>query len=111
MLVTVRWAGIALRVIPVADPGFPRGGGANHQGGEVNLIFGQKFPENAWKWKNWDPEGGGARPQRPPPLDPPVESIWGIHCTQTTNHTSEGSIQNRTRGPTKTLPISSKYFR
>ena len=43
---------------PVADPGFPREGGANPQGGGANLLFGQKFPENCMKWKNLDPEGG-----------------------------------------------------
>ena len=31
----------------VADPGFPRGGGANPKGGGANLLFGQFFPKTA----------------------------------------------------------------
>ena len=42
---------------PVADPGFPPGGGgANSQSGCANLFF---RPKTAWKWKNLDPGGGG----------------------------------------------------
>ena len=37
-----------LRRIPVADPGFPRGGGANPKGG-ANLLFGQFFLKTARK--------------------------------------------------------------
>ena len=33
--------------IPVADPGFPRGGGTNPKGGGANLLFGQYFPKTA----------------------------------------------------------------
>ena len=33
--------------ISVADPGFPRGGGANRKGGGANLLFGQFFPKTA----------------------------------------------------------------
>ena len=55
----------------VADPGFPRGGGANPQGGGANLLFGQKFPENGMKMKEFGLRGG-VRPWRPPPLDPPM---------------------------------------
>ena len=35
------------RWLPVADPGFPRGGGANPKGGDANLLFGQFFPKTA----------------------------------------------------------------
>ena len=28
----------------MADPGFPRGGGANHKGGGANLLFWPIFP-------------------------------------------------------------------
>ena len=50
----------------VADPGFPRGGGANSPGG-ANIRFCQIFPKTAWNWKKLGPEG------RAPPLDPPLE--------------------------------------
>ena len=33
--------------IPVADPGFPRGGGANSPGGDANIQFCQIFPKTA----------------------------------------------------------------
>ena len=61
---------------PVADPGYPRGGGANSQGGRQNTIL-PKFPKNCMKLKNiWTRVGGrgvGARPKFyyvDPPLDP-----------------------------------------
>ena len=44
--------------IAVADPGFPRGGGANPQGGGASLLFGQKFPKNSMKMKEFEPRGG-----------------------------------------------------
>ena len=51
----------------VADPGFPRGGGANPKGaGGANLLFGQFFPKTAWKWRNLGPEGGGRASLAPP---------------------------------------------
>ena len=56
---------------PVADPGFPKGGGANPQGGDVNLLFGQKFPENCMKMKEFGP---GGEASLTPPLDPPMNS-------------------------------------
>ena len=46
----------------VADPGFPRGWGANPPGG-ANIRFCQNFPKTAWNWKNLD-GGGGRRPLR-----------------------------------------------
>ena len=56
----------------VAYPGFPRGGGANSQGGRQPMIL-SIFAENCMKMKTfWPPGGGGARPLRPPPLDPPL---------------------------------------
>ena len=45
-----------LQLESVADPGFPRGGGAN-------LLFDQKFPKNCMKMKEFGP-GGGAPPLR-----------------------------------------------
>ena len=41
----------------VADPGFPRGGGANSPGGCTNIRFCWNFPKTAWNWKNLDPRG------------------------------------------------------
>ena len=55
----------------VADPGFPRRGGANFQSGGANLLFGQIFTQNCMKMKEFGPRGGGARPWRHP-LDPPM---------------------------------------
>ena len=37
----------------MADPGFPRRGGANHQGGCANPLFGQNFPENCMEMKEF----------------------------------------------------------
>ena len=57
----------------MADPGFPRGGGANPKGGGANLLFGKNFPENCMKIEEFGPgaAGGGACPWRTP-LDPPM---------------------------------------
>ena len=43
----------------VADPGFATGGGANPQRGGASLLFGQKFPKNCLKIKEFGPKGGG----------------------------------------------------
>ena len=48
-------------IYSVADLGFPRQGGANFQGGDANLLFGQLFPENCRKMKELGPTGGDAR--------------------------------------------------
>ena len=57
----------------MADPGFPRGGDANPQGGGANLLFSPKFPENCMKMKEFRPRGGG-RASLATPLDPPMRS-------------------------------------
>ena len=54
----------------MADPGFPRGGGANPQGEGANLLFGQKIPKNYMKMKEFGP---GGRVPGAPPLDPPMK--------------------------------------
>ena len=59
---------------PVADPGFPRGGGANPKGGRQPIIW-SIFPENCMKMKKFWARGGGARPSRPP-LDPPLQAYF-----------------------------------
>ena len=49
---------------PVADPGFPRGGGDNSPQGGGNIQFCQIIPKTAWNRKNLDTRG---RVPRPPP--------------------------------------------
>ena len=74
--------------ISVADPEFPRGGGANSPGGSANT----NFPQNCMKLKEFGPPGG--RPSLGPPLDPPLHLVarletcsnlftWGHDCTAT----------------------------
>ena len=46
----------------VADPGFPRGGGANSPGGCQHTIL-PNFPKNCMKLKEFGPRGGGGRVQ------------------------------------------------
>ena len=59
---------------PVADPGFPRGGGANALGGggSQHTIL-PNFPKNCMKLKEFGPPGG-ARPKFYY-VDPPLESV------------------------------------
>ena len=63
--------------LPVADPGFPRGGGVNPRGWGANLLFGQKFPENCMKMKEFGPRG--AHPWRPL-LDSPMLAAQNPFC-------------------------------
>ena len=49
----------------VADPGFPRGEGANPKGERQPIIW-PIFPENCMKMKKFWARGGGVRPSRPP---------------------------------------------
>ena len=56
--------------IAVADPGFPRGGGANPKGGGGQPIIWPIFAENCMKMKKFWARGGGA--SLAPPLDPPL---------------------------------------
>ena len=55
---------IKICLIPVADPGFPRGGGANSPGGRQNTIL-PKFPKNCMKLKEFGPPGGARVPCDP----------------------------------------------
>ena len=48
----------------MADPGFPRGGGANSPGGRQHTIL-PKFPKNWVKSKEFGPPGGCASPAPP----------------------------------------------
>ena len=55
-----------LQGVAVADPGFPRGGGANSPEGRQHTIL-PNFPENCMKLKEFGPRGGrGARVSRAP---------------------------------------------
>ena len=47
--------------LPVVDPGFPRGGGANSPVGRQHTIL-PNFPKNYMKLKEFGPQGG-ARPK------------------------------------------------
>ena len=51
--------------IPVADPGFPRGGGTNSPGGHQHTIL-PKFPKSCMKLKEFGPLGGCASLMPPP---------------------------------------------
>ena len=48
-----RWKKEFYISLPVADPGFSWGGGANSQVGIILQIY---LPKTAWKWKNLDPQ-------------------------------------------------------
>ena len=65
----------------VADPGFPRGGGANCPGGCQHTIL-PNFPKNCMKLKEFGPLGGGTCPSHPP-LDPTTVQC----CVKATNTT------------------------
>ena len=56
---------------------FPRGGRQLPK----MLLFFNFLPKTAWKWKNLDPQGGGARPWRPP-LDPPMAMVTAVDHVQ-----------------------------
>ena len=58
----------------VADPGFPRGGGANSPGGAPTYDF-AKFSQKVHEIERIRTPGG-ARPSHPP-LDPPLYvTVW-----------------------------------
>ena len=47
-------------LLPVEDPGFPRGGGANSPGEEAPTYDFANFPKNLHKIERiWTPRGGG----------------------------------------------------
>ena len=50
----------------VADPGFPKGGGANPKEGRQPILW-PIFPENCMKMKKFWATGRVVRPSRPPP--------------------------------------------
>ena len=62
--------------IPVADPGFPRGGCANCKGGGAILLFLPIFPQKLHEIKEIWTERGGRVPGAP--LDPPMKTRNGF---------------------------------
>ena len=44
-----------VKTFTVAGPGFPQGGGANSKDGCEKLLFGQFFPKNCMKLKEFGP--------------------------------------------------------
>ena len=69
----------------MADPGFPRGGGANSRGEGGNIRFCQNFPKNCMKLKEFGPSGGGGRVSLATPLDPPLVIVTGIKLRSSQN--------------------------
>ena len=62
----------------MADPGFPRGGGANSPGGRQHTNL-PNFPKNCMKLKIWMP-GGGGRPSWPP-LESALHNVsYALNC-------------------------------
>ena len=69
----------------MADPGFPRGGGANSPGGAPTYDF-AKFSQKLHEMERiWTPRGGGARPKfyyvDPPLLDAATALILMLPLT------------------------------
>ena len=58
----------------VADPGFPRGGGAKSPGGRQHTIL-ANFPKNCMKLKEFGPPGGGGARPKFYYVDPPLEVV------------------------------------
>ena len=89
LVATTRYQYRPWHTYPVADPGFPRGGGANSPGGRQHTIF-PNFPKKCMKLKEFGPPGGcaskillcrsaTATPHLPAPvsLDPSKTTVVG----------------------------------
>ena len=59
-------------LIPMADPGFPRGGGQLPGGGALQYDF-AKFPKNCMKLKEFGPPRDASLT---PPLDPSLDPVF-----------------------------------
>ena len=81
-----------LQPFTVADPGFPRGGGANSQGGAPTYEF-AKFSQKLHEIERiWTPGGGGGA-SLAPPLDPPLfQSLEVKFVTNLLDHEMAGQI-------------------
>ena len=62
--------------MPVADPEFPRSGGANSKVDVKSYYLANFFPKAAWNWKNLDHEEGAHVPGTP--LDPPMNAVCSL---------------------------------
>ena len=81
-----RLRGISQWWIPVADPGFPRGGGANIQithPAELHCTFTMHRPRRTLGGESaniqfwiWTPGAGDVSLAAPLPLDPPLKSMY-----------------------------------
>ena len=59
----------------MADPGFPRGGGANSPGGGRQHTILSNFPKNCMKLKEFGPPGGGGARPKFYYVDPPLALV------------------------------------
>ena len=75
----------------VADPGFPRGGGANPQGGGANLLCSQKCPKTWMEMKEFRPREGARVPGTP------LRSANGISYSVLTILGYEASVPSLSR--------------
>ena len=81
-----------LQPFTVADPGFPRGGGANSPGGGRQHTNLPNFPKTCMKLKEFGLGEGGGRVPRPP-LDPPLfQSLEAKFVTNLLDHDMAGQI-------------------
>ena len=78
-MITFSSVGSYVLCYPVADPGFPVGGGMDLVGGAVDPRGGYISKILHVKTKESGPIGG-ARAGRPPPLDPPMLSVARWKC-------------------------------
>ena len=69
---------------PVADPGFPRGGGANSPGGAPTYDFAKISQKLHEIERIWTP-AGGVRPLRPP-LDLPLVPVVLLYLLNNDSH-------------------------
>ena len=74
---------IGTDTVAVADPGFPRGGGANSPGGAPTYDFAKISQKLHEIERIWAPGGGGARPKFYY-VDPPLSGscCWNINDQQ-----------------------------
>ena len=73
--------------VSVADPGFPRRGGANPKVWDANLLFWSMFPKNCMKIKKKWIGGGGKYVLGAIPLDSPI----GVYKLADHHHHIKGS--------------------
>ena len=92
----------------MADPGFPRGGGANSPGGGGAPTYDfAKFSQKLHEIERiWTP---GGRPSRPPSLDPPLIQFDDWTESMSTTYFVDGELElkfNDTNNPVKIAVLS-----